>query len=111
MGSEVEKMPEKVDRLGSIRNFFRHYAEFRGRSSRSEYWYVQTFAFLAYLGFLLASIAFEGDRLDLTVVGIVLLSVGLGSIVSNISVHVRRLRDAGLSPFLLLSAFFQSSAV
>ena len=84
--------------------FLKPYADFSGYTSRKEFW-------LCYVAMLVASIGLTGLVLLLmAVAGVsggliatVLCSiVGLGLLVPGIAISVRRLRDAGLSPWLML---------
>ena len=84
--------------------FLKPYADFSGYTSRKEFW-------LSYVAMLVASIGLTGFVLLLmAVAGVsggliatVLCSiVGLGLLVPGIAIGVRRLRDAGLSPWFML---------
>ena len=84
--------------------FLKPYADFSGLTSRKEFW-------LCYVAMLVASIGLTGLVLLLMavagmsggLVATVLCSiVGLGLLVPGIAISVRRLRDAGLSPWLML---------
>ena len=84
--------------------FLKPYADFSGYTSRKEFW-------LSYVAMLVASIGLTGVVLLLmAVAGVsggliatVLYSiVGLGLLVPGIAIGVRRLRDAGLSPWFML---------
>ena len=84
--------------------FLKPYADFSGYTSRKEFW-------LCYVAMLVASIGLTGVVLLLmAVAGVsggliatVLCSiVGRGLLVPGIAISVRRLRDAGLSPWLML---------
>lgn len=84
--------------------FLKPYADFSGYTSRKEFW-------LCYVAMLVASIGLTGlVLLMMAVAGVsgglvatVLCSiVGLGLLVPGIAISVRRLRDAGLSPWLML---------
>lgn len=101
----MQKLPEKVGPAGAISNFFRHYATFSGRSSRSEYWYVQASALLVYVGFFAVSVAYDATGVDSSFLGIITLGIGLGLILPNFAIHSRRLRDAGLSSYFLFLIF------
>ena len=74
----------KVDMKEAIRLFFSRYAEFSGRSRRSEFWYAQLFVYLVELG-------------------LALLFPSLGWIwtvavfVPSLAVTIRRLHDIGKS--------------
>lgn len=93
----------------AIRLFFKNYATFYGRASRSEYWW----AFLAQgvvwtvlmIGFLLTVLvdptASEPPAAFWGVTSVAAV-FGLGTLVPSISIQVRRLHDAGYSGFLAL---------
>ncbi len=68
----------------SVKICFRKYAEFRGRASRSEYWWFSLFLLLLYV-----VAAVLGNR--------ILIAASLGTILPAISVFVRRLHDVGRS--------------
>lgn len=75
----------------AVKVFYSKYADFSGRATRSEYWYVMLFFFLvgvaaAILGALLGRDAMSAVR--------VLLGLfSLASLVPNIALSVRRLHD------------------
>ena len=84
--------------------FLRPYADFSGVTSRKEFW-------LCYVAMMIASVGLTGLVLLLMgvggvtggLIGTILCSiVGLGLVVPGLAISVRRLRDAGLSPWLLL---------
>ena len=84
--------------------FLRPYADFSGVTSRKEFW-------LCYVAMIVASIGLTGLVLLLMgvggvtggLIGTILCSiVGLGLVVPGLAISVRRLRDAGLSPWPLL---------
>ena len=84
--------------------FLRPYADFSGVTSRKEFW-------LCYVAMIVASIGLTGLVLLLMAVAgvsggliatILCSIVGLGLVVPGLAISVRRLRDAGLSPWLLL---------
>ena len=72
------------------------YTDFSGRSRRSEYWFFQLFAALAYLVWLvgLVVLGVSALRLIWSLIGVV---VFVGLIVPAIAVFVRRLHDTGRS--------------
>lgn len=94
-----EKKPESVGLGGAISNFFYHYAEFRGRSSRSEWGYIWLFNGLLFLPFLF--LLFISEDLGAVVLGI----YSFGTIIPSVALTVRRLRDAGYSPFWIFLTF------
>ena len=84
--------------------FLRPYADFSGVTSRKEFW-------LCYVAMIVASIGLTGLVLLLMAVAgvsggliatILCSIVGLGLVVPGLAISVRRLRDAGLSPWLML---------
>ena len=84
--------------------FLRPYADFSGVTSRKEFW-------LCYVAMIVASIGLTGLVLLLMAVAgvsggliatILCSIVGLGMVVPGLAISVRRLRDAGLSPWLML---------
>ena len=85
---------------GALQNQITHYAVFRGRASRSEYWWF-TFDF-----FLLAGGAFAWDQtIGTTLVGVLVV---LPLVVPSFAVTSRRLHDTGrtgLWAFLQLAPF------
>ena len=109
---EVEEYQPEVEEYqpkGFFQNylvdcFLKPYADFSGVTSRKEYW-------LCYVAMIVASIGLTGLVLLLMAVAgvsggliatILCSIVGLGLVVPGLAISVRRLRDAGLSPWLLL---------
>lgn len=95
----------------SFRRFWKKYATFSGRASRSEYWWWALISVL--IGFALQiaeTIAFPGMNLQgpvtdpspFTSTGILSLLWGLATIIPNLALVVRRLHDVNLSAWLLL---------
>ena len=77
----------------------KRYAEFSGRSRRSEYWYFLLFVILisiaaAIVDGILASVIGFGGLLSIV--------FGLGIIIPSLAVSVRRLHDTGRSGWWLL---------
>lgn len=111
------KEPKQVGPIQALALFFRHYATFTGRSSRSEYWWLWFWSLLALVAWILALTAWAfilesaGELGSLANVALgtiwilIPLILGLATIVPGIAVGARRLRDAGLSPYLLFLAF------
>lgn len=81
--------------------FFRNYAEFSGRSSRSAYWYW-------FLWSVLISILIEAFRISsggASLVDLIDLLWSLAVIVPGVAISARRLHDVGRSGWWLLIAF------
>lgn len=108
------KQAEPVGFRRAIKNFFVYYATFRGRSSRSEYWWSQLAIILASTVFVVGWFAVgnifyptltsndPGFVLLVFVTGGVIVVAAAGLITPNLAISARRLRDAGLSPWFLL---------
>ncbi len=88
--------------------FGKKYADFRGRASRSEYWFWTLFVFLIYLAgfaaFTLAKMVL-GDIPAKIIFGILAVVGGLGIFVPALAVQARRLHDTNSSGWWLLIAF------
>lgn len=99
----------------AVARFFRKYATFSGRASRSEYWWWQLATTLVYLllgvvtvviGLATGELNADGDVFYLSPafnLGIALVAVwALVTLIPQIAVTVRRLHDANLSGWLVL---------
>lgn len=86
---KTPSLPKKVGFLDAIKLFFTHYADFKTRSCRSEYWYVFLFNTIVAL-----------------VIGFVLPPVAsiwlLATLIPGLALAVRRLHDVGKSGWWLL---------
>lgn len=96
----------------AIGRFFRRYAGFSGRSSRSEYWWLGLLNIVVIYGFaILAGVsqAASGNEEVTLVSGLLGSAVGLwvlGTLIPNIALGVRRLHDVNMSgAFILLLLF------
>lgn len=85
-------MKESVNILEATRLYFTHYADFSGRSRRSEYW----FAFLS-VGIISAVLT--------TILGSLAGIWGLITLIPNLALCVRRLHDIGKSGWWYLVSF------
>ncbi len=96
--------------------FFKNYANFTGRASRSEYWWLRLWLVLAYIAYLIVSVIISSmifsagpDRSNdidgiTGVFGVILFLAALSLIVPWLALHWRRLHDANLAgPLFLLS--------
>jgi uncharacterized membrane protein YhaH (DUF805 family) len=91
----------------AIARFYRNYAVFFGRASRSEYWWVVLFFALVYAGLygilliVVLSVPMDQAGTEGTIIGFSVVAgiVFVGSLVPSIAVQVRRLHDANLSGF------------
>lgn len=99
----MEKQAEKVSFGGAIRNAYLFYGTFGGRSSLSEYWYFWLYSLLAGLAISLLTFV---PSVELQVfVAFIAFAFLLVNLVPGLALSVRRLRDAGFSPALLLLVF------
>ena len=102
----------------AVGRFFRKYATFSGRASRSEYWWVYLFIFVVLIvgaigiGVLGNATQTEADRAarqpgpGALIFAIPLIIFSLGIIVPAIALHIRRLHDVNISGLLYLITFF-----
>lgn len=85
----------------AIKSFWSNYATFKGRSRRSEYWWIQLFLVLTNLAVAAIDLALMNGDIDRFIAngggGIVGLVWILVTIVPALSVLVRRLHDTGKS--------------
>lgn len=95
--------PRPMDLVQAVKSSFRKFADFKGRASRSEYWY---FALAANVGpYLLViagtffsellggSLAYEISNL----IGLVAAAALIGSVIPSLACATRRLHDTGHS--------------
>ena len=117
--NSVNKNLEEISMFSAYKKFWTRYADFSGRSSRSDYWWVVLchflitlpFSFIAVFGFLIPLFSevyyaglydYEPDLSGVTAgaglavfIMFLLAIYGLATIVPNLAIAVRRLRDAG----------------
>jgi uncharacterized membrane protein YhaH (DUF805 family) len=93
---------------------YRRYADFEGRSRRSEFWLFHLFLWLVVIGFvitggIIALIRSSGGQLVGGILGAIngltFFAIFLGSIVPSFALTVRRLHDSDKSGFWLFLAF------
>ena len=89
--------------VDAVKAFYKNYAKFEGRSSRSEYWWPQLFIVIAYVVLLVLS-GLLGEKLGI-IPALGLMVLGLGSIVPAIAVCVRRLHDVNRSGWFYFIGF------
>jgi uncharacterized membrane protein YhaH (DUF805 family) len=80
------------------------YAEFSGRSRRSEYWYFVLFYVLIYMGLALVD-TLTGSFNAASGMGILSGIYSLGMLIPSIAVGIRRLHDTDRSGWWLLISF------
>lgn len=100
--------------IDAICSVYKNYCNFKGRATRSEYWYFGLFYFLVILillvGIILPMVQ-SGDGIGILPIlfGILYFVFLLGSIVLAWAVFVRRLHDTGRSGWWMLLSFVPSS--
>jgi uncharacterized membrane protein YhaH (DUF805 family) len=93
----------------AIRSFWSRFADFKGRSRRSEYWYVQLFLVVTNLAVAGIDLALMDGDVDRFIAngggGIVGLIWIFATIVPALAVLIRRLHDTGKSGWWALVGF------
>jgi len=90
--------------INSYRSFWRKSFDFKGRTARPDFWLAaaaNTIVIIAVLALGALLVGLWGDSATAGPITFLVI-YSLGAIVPNISIQVRRLRDAGFSPWLLL---------
>ncbi|NJC24047.1 uncharacterized membrane protein YhaH (DUF805 family) [Arthrobacter pigmenti] len=104
----------------AVKRFFKKYATFSGRASRSEYWWVVLFNFLVSMVLSVVMIAGAFIGMDPEtgtpggglIVGAILVSLyGLAIIIPSIAVSVRRLHDGNFSGWWYLLSFIPGGSI
>ena len=93
----------------AVTSFWSHYSKFKGRSRRSEYWWIQLFLVLTNLAVAAIDLALMDGDVDRFIAngggGIVGLIWILVTIVPALAVLVRRLHDTGKTGWWALIGF------
>ena len=82
---------EKISFTDSVKSYFKNYANFKGRTSRREYWWCFLFSWL--VGMVASFIPYLG------------MIIGLAFFIPGLALNVRRLHDIGKTGWNLLFAF------
>lgn len=109
--TQADRMRRPTGLVASTRRFFTEYATFSGRSSRSEFWWVQLFILLVSVA-VVVLVAVTSELGSLAALG-VLVGVGyfvflVGVLMPSLALTVRRLHDANLSAGFLALALIPS---
>jgi uncharacterized membrane protein YhaH (DUF805 family) len=89
--------------VDAIKDGFKNYATFRGTASRSAYWYFFLFSFLVTIvSSVLDGVLSSTSGSSASNLGSISSLVAIGLVLPRLSLEVRRFRDAGFSPWLLL---------
>jgi uncharacterized membrane protein YhaH (DUF805 family) len=93
----------------AVKSFWSNYSQFKGRSRRSEYWFIQLFLVLTNLAAAAIDFALMDGDVDRFIAngggGIVGLIWFLATIVPALAVLIRRLHDTGKSGWWALIGF------
>ena len=84
----------------AVKKFFRNYANFNGRSTRADYWWVVLASFLCgfVIGFVFGLMGESGVKLATTVSSLFSLAI----LVPSLAITVRRLHDINKSGWFIL---------
>ena len=93
----------------AVKSFWSHYATFKGRARRSEYWFIQLFLVVTNLAAAVIDFVLMNGDIERFIAngggGIVGLVWILATIVPALAVLVRRLHDTGKSGWWVLLGF------
>ena len=99
--------------IEAYKKFWKGYVDFKGRSTRSDYWFVYLVNVLITFAYFLLQAVFGGlaaatDSSFLAVISLILLLIffayGIAACLPGIALTVRRLRDAGYNwPYIFIS--------
>ena len=98
--------------IEAYKKFWKGYVDFKGRSTRSDYWFVYLVNVLITFAYFLLQAVFGGlaaatDSSFLAVISLILLLIffayGIAACLPGIALTVRRLRDAGYNwPYIFI---------
>lgn len=93
--------------IEAYKAFWKNSFDFKGRTRRADYWLAGLANAIAALALFIISLLFVALVGDFAPVApsIILPVYAAFTIVPNISISIRRLRDAGFSPWLVLLTF------
>ena len=97
--------------INAYKNFFKGYADFTGRSTRSDYWWIWLGNMIIYIPFFfsygnaISNPQDEGALIALGGTAIIYMVIGLALLLPSLALMVRRLRDAGFHWALIFVAF------
>ena len=97
--------------INAYKNFFKNYAEFTGRSTRPDFWWIWlaniilSIPFYMVYGAAMANPDSEAAIMTLGLIGFVYFIFGLAVFLPGLALTVRRLRDAGFHWALIFVAF------
>ena len=98
--------------IEAYKKFWKGYVDFKGRSSRSDYWLAGSAHLLIFFTWYLLLAVFERmvaetGSSDLFTIGVILLLIffayGIATVLPGLAITVRRLRDAGYNwPYIFI---------
>ena len=98
--------------IEAYKKFWKGYVDFKGRSTRSDYWFACSAHLLIFFTWYLLLAVFERmvaetGSSDLFTIGVILLLIffayGVAAVLPGIALTVRRLRDAGYNwPYIFI---------
>ena len=98
--------------IEAYKKFWKGYVDFKGRSTRSDYWFACSAHLLIFFTWYLLLAVFERmvaetGSSDLFTIGVILLLIffayGVATVLPGIALTVRRLRDAGYNwPYIFI---------
>lgn len=97
--------------INAIKNFFKGYVDFSGRSSRADYWWIWlaniilSIPFYMVYGAAMANPDSEAAIMTLGLFVFIYIIFGLAVLLPGLALTVRRLRDAGFHWALIFVAF------
>ncbi|MDE6736467.1 MAG: DUF805 domain-containing protein [Treponemataceae bacterium] len=98
--------PEYVGFFDAIKLFFRNYTNFKGRSTRSEYWWWALAMFIIAFVLTILQALTMYSKLSYLFSGIQVLW-GLAIVIPSIALSIRRLHDVGRSGWWFLSRLWE----
>ena len=115
LGGQNENV-EKFSLISAYKSMFKKYAQFSGRSRRSEYWYAMLMNYIIMIAFYLIMLVpatkaiinnylSTGESIFLMVGAIISFLYYLAILIPSLSMTVRRLHDIGKSAWWLLIGF------
>ena len=114
MEFDVKPSYQGVSFIEAIKLYFKNYANFSGRSSRSEYWWVYLAEQIVFMPLYMFSnvlqVLIENDQnagvaILGVIVGLISAVLGLALLIPGLSLGCRRLHDIGKSGWWQLLAF------
>lgn len=92
-------MSEKVTFADAVKSAFKHFVQFRGVASRSHYWYFRLFlALVSIVASTIDSVIAANIGQASTNFNPISFTASLAFLLPDLSVTIRRFRDAGFSP-------------